>query len=309
MSNETIWSESFRDRIARALLEHAPAGPSAEVHLRAAIADAAARPGKLLRGRLVLGTALAHRLDEGTGLALATAVEYFHLASLLLDDLPCMDDAATRRGSLCTHRVHGEATAILAALAFINRAYALAGFALAAHPLDLRLRAQACLDASLGCVGLLDGQARDLRFAESQRSTRDICAIALGKTGTVFSLGLLLPALLAAPNREEYRALEALCIYWSLALQALDDVQDVIATSVDAGKTTGRDRTLVRPNLALQLGLPTARRRIARLLRQADNRIARLGRIRPNWKYLEQVQDYFTAAASPVIGQTGATAA
>lgn len=309
MNGVALWSEEFGQRIADALMEHMPASPASEPHLRSAVFDAAARPGKLLRGRLVLGTALAHGVNERTALAVAAAVEYFHLASLLLDDLPCMDDAATRRGAACTHRVHGEATAILAALAFINRAYALAGFALSTQPRDVRLRAQACLDASLGCAGLLDGQARDLRFGESGRSVRDVCVVALGKTGTVFSLGLLLPALLTAPNLEECRALEALCIYWGLAFQALDDVQDVIATSVDAGKTTHRDRQLGRPNLALLLGLPGARRRVARLLGQAERTIARLTGIRSEWSYLDQVQRYFAAAASPMVGDREISAA
>ena len=56
---------------------------------------------------------------------LAIALEYFHTASLLFDDLPCMDNASERRGVPCVHLAFGEAGAILAALALINRAYAL----------------------------------------------------------------------------------------------------------------------------------------------------------------------------------------
>jgi geranylgeranyl diphosphate synthase, type II len=303
MSGLQVWSEEFGRHILCALLEHAPAGTIAEPHLRDAIIAAASHPGKLVRGRLVLGTILAHGVDEPIGVALATAVEYFHLASLLLDDLPCMDDAATRRGHPCTHRVHGEATAILAALAFINRGYALAGLALIGQPGEVRLQAQACLDASLGCAGLVGGQARDLRFGDTGRSARDVNTIALAKTGTVFSLGLLLPTLLVRPNREERRALEALCIYWSLAFQGLDDVHDLIATSVDAGKTTGRDRALDRPNLAIAIGIPRARRRLSRLLGQADRQIARLVQARLAWSYLQQFQQYFTDVTVPLIGE------
>lgn len=303
------WSGRARDRLVAALLEHAPTGPHAEAHLHAAVADVVRRPGKLLRARLVLAATGALGVDDDTGLTLATAVEYFHLASLLLDDLPCMDDAATRRGRACVHRVHGEATAILAALAFINRAYALAGFAIATRPGVVRMRAHACLDACLGSAGLVGGQARDLRFEGGERSAREVGRIALGKTGATFWLSLMLTALLAPPSSAELRALEALCAYWSLAYQALDDVQDVMATSVDSGKTAGRDRALARPNLALALGVPAARRRILRLLAQAEHRIGVLMRLRPAWSSLVPFQRYFLDVAAPVAGIDGANAA
>lgn len=302
-------SDEARRKITDALLEHAPTGPLAEGSLHAAVTEAVARPGKLVRARLVLATTTAHGLDEEMGLTLAVAVEYFHLASLLLDDLPCMDNAMTRRGRPCTHVVHGDATALLAALAFINRAYALVGFTLATQPGVIRIQVQACLDACLGTAGLLGGQARDLRFAASDRSAAEVSRIAIGKTGAMLWLGLLLPSILAAPVREERRALEALCVYWSLAFQALDDVQDVLATSVEAGKTTGRDRDLTRPNLAMAIGVPETFRRIARLLAQAERRLASLTAIRPAWGYLEEFQRYLAEASAAGAGKSAEAAA
>ena len=306
---ESAWSESVAARLVAALIDNAPAGPLAETRLRAAIADTVSRPGKLVRARLACATTRAHGIDGETGLMLATAVEFFHLSSLLLDDLPCMDDAATRRGHACVHRTYGEATAILAALAFINRAYALVGFALATQPGIVRMQAQACLDACLGTAGLVGGQARDLRFAFSDRSAREVARIAIGKTGAMLWLGLLFPALLAAPNAAERRALEALCVYWSLAFQALDDLHDVLATSVDAGKTTGRDRALVRPNLAVALGVPATRGRIARQLGQAQRQIATLAALRPAWSYLHEFQTYFAQLSQAAMGGTAEVAA
>ncbi|HTO03347.1 MAG TPA: polyprenyl synthetase family protein [Opitutus sp.] len=309
MTPTDIWSAESRQKLTAALIEHAPTGPLAEAHLHAAISGTVSRPGKLVRARLVFSTTTAHGIDEETGLTLATAVEYFHLASLLLDDLPCMDDAVTRRGFPCVHQSHGEATAILTALALINRAYALVGFALATQPGAVRIQAQACLDACLGSAGLVGGQARDLRFAASDRSAREVSCIALGKTGAMLWLGLLFPALLVDPCAVERRALEALCVYWSLALQALDDVQDLFATSVAAGKTTGRDRALSRPNLAVTLGVPAAQNRINRLLSQAEKKLGLLISHRPVWNYLEQFQRYFAEAAAPIAGKTAVVAA
>lgn len=300
MSCPDVWSAAFRKKLSTALLEHAPSGPLVERHLNAAIAVTVLRPGKLVRPTLAYATMRAHGAEEDASLGVATAVEYFHLASLLLDDLSCMDDAVTRRGAACVHRVHGEATAILAALAFINRAYALIGFALATQPGLVRIQAQACLDACLGTAGLVGGQARDLRFGGSARTVREVSRIALGKTGAMLSLSLLLPALLAAPTPGEQRNLGAVCIYWSLAFQALDDVQDVLGSTITSGKTTDRDRALDRPNLALVLGVPAARGRMMRLLAQSERAVQRLTQARARWSYLEAFQRYFAEAAAPL---------
>ena len=303
------WPASDRQRLTQALIEHAPAGPNTEPHLAQLIQDAAAAPGKLLRAHLLLATVTAHCGDEGAGVLLATAVEYFHVASLLLDDLPCMDDAQIRRGKPCAHRVHGEATAILGALAFINRAYSLVGCALSAEPPRLRLALQACLDACLGSAGLVGGQARDLRFGSGERSAREVGRVALGKTGAMFELSLMFPSLFALPNQNEARALHALCVYWGLVFQVVDDLQDVLSSSVVAGKSVGRDRALARPNLAVVLGVPETRQRVRRLLGQAERCIEKLVRERPAWRYLFEWQRYLVASAAPLVGSPAEIAA
>ncbi len=289
--------------LLEALRENSPGHSAVEPHLRAALDDATAHPGRLLRARLVHRAALAHGLSESDALALACAVEYYHLASLLLDDLPCMDNADTRRGLPCTHRVHGDATAILAALALINRAYTLAAFSLAQLPAGLRLRAHATLDAALGTAGILGGQSRDLRFAHSDRSAREVAAIAAGKTGSLLTLAIYLPALLADPSSAELHHLKALCLYWGLAYQASDDLHDVLSHPAASDKTTGRDRALTRPNLALALGVPAARRRLHRLARQATTTLKRLSSSSPRWQYLA---DFQTAFLTPVLAREAA---
>lgn len=274
-------------RIAAALLDNLPTAPDADPRLRAALDQAAGNPGKLVRARLVHVGAVAQGLDDGPASALAVAVEYFHIASLLFDDLPCMDDAWTRRGRPCVHRLHGEAAAVLAALALINRAYALIGFALADQPLAVRLQATGCVDSALGLAGLVGGQARDLNFAATDRSARAVTRIAAAKTGSLFWLAVYFPGLLANPDAGERRALKALCVYWGLAFQAVDDLQDVLASSVESGKSAGNDARLDRPNLALALGVPATRARIARLAglstRTLRDLIARGG---DRWSYL-----------------------
>ncbi|MFA6961185.1 MAG: polyprenyl synthetase family protein [Opitutaceae bacterium] len=102
-------------RLCNALLENCPAALANDPALRDTIVLAAGNPGKLVRARLVLSAALEHGLDDAPAERLACAVEYFHIASLMIDDLPCMDDAFTRRGRSCAHKLYGEASTILGA--------------------------------------------------------------------------------------------------------------------------------------------------------------------------------------------------
>ncbi len=275
------------ERLATALVENRPSATDTDPLLRDVLAMTTGNPGKLVRARLVYAGALTQGLDEAAAAGLACAVEYFHVASLLFDDLPCMDDAGARRGLPCAHRLHGEAATVLGALALINRAYALIGFSLAGHPVHLRLQATACIDASLGLSGLVGGQARDLNFGATDRSARSISRIAAAKTGSLFWLAVYFPGLLAEPNAVERRALKSLCVYWGLAFQAADDLQDALGGSVDSGKTAGRDHVLDRPNLAHALGVPATRHRIGRLMIQSQRALAGLMASRPErWSYL-----------------------
>jgi len=285
------------DPLANALRELAPVAPQMEPHLEAALQQATTVTGKLVRARLVLAAARAHGLADSEALPLAAAVEYFHTASLLLDDLPCMDDASVRRGQRCVHRVHGEATAILAALALINRAYLLLGLAFAGQPEEIRREAMAGVDACLGPAGLVGGQAADLRFRDGPGGARAVGRIASSKTGSLFWLAVYLPALLASPEAAERRDLKALCVHWGLAFQALDDLGDLQAGDLTSGKNTGADIRHGRPNLAVELGEPAARERLGRLARLAGAAAGRLANRSPKWDYLQHFDaECFTMA-------------
>src|SRR5258707_825638 len=91
--------------------------------IEAALADSLFAPAKRLRPIVSLMVAEVLRADARRVLPAGCAIEMVHTSSLILDDLPAMDDARARRGRPACHIVHGEATAILAAFALLNRAY------------------------------------------------------------------------------------------------------------------------------------------------------------------------------------------
>ena len=81
--------------------------------------------GKRLRPMLVIGGAEAVGGTAEAVLPTACALELIHTYSLIHDDLPAMDDDDYRRGRLTSHKVFGEAIAILAGDALLTEAFTL----------------------------------------------------------------------------------------------------------------------------------------------------------------------------------------
>ena len=155
---------SFRAQLDARLADLVPASSQP---LGAAMNYAVSTPGKRLRPLLLLliATQLGQTVDAA--LDAACAVEMVHAASLVLDDLPCMDDAPLRRGQPSTHARFGEDVAVLTGVALLNQAYDL--LARAAHlPPQDRLDMIQALSNAVGLEGLVAGQALDLR----ERSAR-----------------------------------------------------------------------------------------------------------------------------------------
>jgi geranylgeranyl pyrophosphate synthase len=249
-----------------ALLREVPVQAGIEFTMGQVLTSAVTNPGSLWRAQLALGVGRALGLPCALALKFACAVEYFHIASLLLDDLPQMDDAHERRGQVCLHLLHGENSVLLAALALITRGYALAGEYGAGAPESARLALNALLESCLGTRGILNGQARDLKFHTKSTEHANPLAVALRKTVPLLLLSLLGPALVAGVSEEVYMGLRRLGIYWGLAYQGLDDLRDVVESSAESGKTAERDFLLGRPNLGQYLGVHAAYRKVTRLL-------------------------------------------
>jgi geranylgeranyl pyrophosphate synthase len=183
-------------------------------------------PGSLVRPTMVFQVAMAYGQDEAGAKDLAIALEYFHTASLVFDDLPCMDNAMERRGVPCVHFAFGEAGAILTALALINRAYALSWRAASSCSQPCQTRALAYLEQCLGVQGLLNGQSLDLHYGTLPHNRATTERIARGKTVSLIRLTLVLPAMLGGASNRELQLLERIALYWGLTYQMVDDLKD-----------------------------------------------------------------------------------
>jgi len=210
--------------------------------------------GARIRPRLSLAVACACGQDDpAVACAAAAAIELLHCASLVHDDLPCFDDAPTRRGKASVHTAFGERLAVLAGDALIVLAFDCLARGAASKPQRLA-SLLGIVARSVGMpLGIAAGQAWESEPVVSLSKYQQ------AKTGALFSAATMSGAAAAGHRPEAWRQLgERL----GEAYQVADDIRDVAGNSEELGKPTGRDAALGRPSAARELGLQGA---IARL--------------------------------------------
>jgi geranylgeranyl diphosphate synthase type II len=208
----------------------------------AAVRDSLMAPAKRLRPVLALLVTEVFWGRLEPVLPAACAVEMVHTASLILDDLPCMDDAKLRRGRPASHLVHGEANAILAAFALQNRAFQLLaeGWDDAPEP-EARAALARELATAIGMDGMIAGQAVDLDSGEGPLDFQTLEFIHSRKTGALFTASAALGAAAARAGTAEKAAIRVYAKNLGLAFQIVDDLIDVTGGEVEAGKDVGKD--------------------------------------------------------------------
>lgn len=243
MSSLPGFFASYQDSISRALDAMVPASASGHDPVVDAMRYTLLAPSKRVRAVVVLLAADLCGRDTGANhetraMPAACAVEAIHASSLILDDLPSMDDAPLRRGRPTVHIVHGEAVAILAAFGLLNLAYA----HLARHydaPLANRLTT--LYADAVGLDGLIAGQAEDVLATDEALSFETLERIHRRKTGVLFSAAATAGALTAGGSSDDIRALTAYAKNLGLAFQVVDDLLDVTGTQEETGKAVRHD--------------------------------------------------------------------
>jgi len=259
----------------RALADALPPPAARAPALSRAIEDAVLSPGKRLRPLVALAAGELVRAPLSAATAVAIAVEYLHAASLVLDDLPSMDDARRRRGRPAIHVAHGVATAELAAVALVARAFEVAARAPETPP-----RARALIVGELaravGAEGCCAGQAADLAADPSRLALEDLEAIHAGKTGALFVAAVRGGALAGGSGEEMLEALTLFARNLGLAFQITDDMLDLAGDAEKMGKDTRRDAH--RANFATLFGPASSGKLVDELLEAAVSALSPLGK-------------------------------
>ena len=234
--------------------------PSCPPRLLAAMHHSVFPAGARVRPRLTLAVAGACGEPDPTVTdAAACAIEFIHCASLVHDDLPCFDDADTRRGMPTVHKAFGEPLAVLAGDALILLAFQTLGL-LAHAPGKLALLVLTLARAVGAPSGIIAGQAWECE------PTIDLRHYHRAKTGALFGAAAIAGAAAAGCEAEPWRTLgETL----GEAYQAADDIRDACATAAEIGKPIGRDAMLGRPNAVAEMGIAGAMGRLEDLVRDA----------------------------------------
>jgi geranylgeranyl diphosphate synthase type II len=185
-----------------------------------AVASHALAGGKRLRPMLaeLLGRALG--APHAAVMDVAVAIEYLHTGSVILDDMPCMDDAAERRGAPPAHALYSEAEAILAAVALVSRGYSV--LLLAPVP---GAAAMALLATRTVASTMAPGQARELAGSATP-SAESVERIHEQKTAALFVLLGRLVAQCAGASEEATQRVVAFTATLGHAYQIIDDIED-----------------------------------------------------------------------------------
>jgi geranylgeranyl diphosphate synthase type II len=238
---------------------------SAPPRLIAAMRHAVFPGGARIRPQLCLAVAQACGEDapELTNAA-AVAIELLHCASLVHDDMPCFDDADTRRGHPTVHKVYGEPLALLSGDGLIVMAFQALARAGAHHPQRLAGLIHTVCTGTGAPDGIVAGQAWECEpRASLSRYQR-------AKTGALFVASTCAGAQAAGADPAGWRALGD---YLGEAYQVADDIRDVMLSSDELGKPAGQDVQHQRPSAAADLGLVGAVEYFRRLMQDAVDSI------------------------------------
>ena len=285
-------------------------GPMVEAALDAAVPGGDAGPGvlheamryslfaggKRIRPMLVMASAEAAGATPVAVLPAACAVELIHTYSLIHDDLPSMDDSATRRGRPTCHVAFGEAIAVLAgdalhALAFVLIAQTAqtAGAARAVRVVDE-------IATAIGTQGMVGGQVLDL-LAEDRATLRHlgrwppdrregVYRIHRWKTGALIRACVRAGAILAGATDEVLRALSTYGEHLGLAFQIIDDVLDEVGEREALGKDARRDAASSKLTFPSAYGVEESRSIAAA---QTDHALAALASMGPEADILREI--------------------
>lgn len=236
--------------------------------------------GKRIRPLLALAASEAVGGARDEVLPLACAVEMIHTYSLIHDDLPAMDNDDLRRGQPTSHKVYGEAIAILAGDALLTRAFQL----MAELPegwdearLRRRLAATAILGEACSTNGLIGGQVQDLESEGRAIASEELERLHRAKTGALLAASVRGGAVLGAAAPSDLARLGDYASAIGLAFQVVDDVLDATEDAERLGKTAGKDRAARKATYLSVHGLERARSLARELLEQALGAVAPLG--------------------------------
>ncbi len=244
--------------------------------------------GKRLRPVICLAAAEVLRGKAEQALPLACAVECIHTYSLIHDDLPCMDNDDFRRGKPTSHKVFGEAMAVLAGDALLTIAFEMAA-SCKSWPRYSHAAVIHEIAVAAGSQALIGGQVADAEGEGRKISPAELRYIHDNKTAALITTSIRLGAMSANATPSQLKKLTDFGQSLGLAFQVIDDILDVTQTTEKLGKSAGKDLKAQKATYPALLGLEKAKREADRLTARARAALKPFGK---DAGPLEAIADY-----------------
>lgn len=222
--------------------------------------------GKRIRPLLLLEFAGLFDASKDMATAFACALECIHTYSLIHDDMPCMDDDDLRRNRPTNHRVYGEAMALLAGDALLNRAYEIM---LLAMRDGKAAKAAAYIADCAGVNGMVGGQCIDLTSEGKSIDRQTLHQMHEKKTGALLRAACVGGAMLGTEDAKTLKVVEEYAVQLGIAFQIVDDILDVEGEASALGKKTGMDAQQGKNTFVSLYGLQKAKELAALHTQQA----------------------------------------
>lgn len=266
LSTENAWLDQARLDINASLEGLIPSIDTWPQTLHHAQHYALMAAGKRFRPLLCLAITEGLNGDRSTALRIGAIAEIVHTASLILDDLPSMDDAQLRRGRETVHLAFSESTAVLAATNLLNRSFGIAARTQGLTA-DQRVTIIDRLSRHIGSNGLIAGQIADLANSNMNIDADSVENLNALKTGALFDFTIEASAIIGKATDEQTRYLSDFSKQIGLAFQLFDDLKDEVLAETESLKSANRD--IGKATLLALEGSEAAQVRLSSYMRQA----------------------------------------
>lgn len=264
----------YKDLVELHILDFLPEVDHKSITVYEAMKYSLSAGGKRIRPSLLLAACEFAGGNINNAIPYACAAEYIHTYSLIHDDLPAMDNDDLRRGLPTSHKVYGEAMAILAGDGLLTTAFEamnkdmLLYFDSGANLIS-RVKASYELAKGAGCRGMIAGQVADIEAEKKQCSKEMLDYIHINKTGALITASVRAGAHLGGANKKMLSDLTDYAEYLGLGFQIADDILDVIGNEAEMGKKAGVDKDKNKSTYPGCYGLDASKKRLQELTENA----------------------------------------
>ncbi|XP_038721593.1 geranylgeranyl pyrophosphate synthase, chloroplastic-like [Tripterygium wilfordii] len=256
------------EKVNKALVELLPQKGSSE-KICESMAYSLLSGGKRIRPILCIAACEFVGGKDSAAMPLACAMEIIHTSSLIIDDLPCMDDDDLRRGNPSSHKKYGEGVAILTSTALTCLAFEHVVSKTENVSQYRMVQAISELVSAVGLDGLVSGQFMDLDCEGKEVALEKLKNIHVLKTGRLLEAAVVCGAIIGGARGDEVERLRKYAYCIGLLFQVVDDILDETQSAEKLGKTAGKDLASDKATFPKLLGLDGAKKYAKELVDQA----------------------------------------